>query len=760
MLSASQFTSARLNVACPGPVGPTGDRGITGFTGPTSKTGSTGPHGVTGPKGLTGPQGFTGPEGVSGATGPHGWTGPAGSTGPQGSTGPKGEGLSIKARIILNTNSTNPAVNTTMINNELTAQASTYTKADKDSIYVTFTNSAPQDTTIVYYYDSPNWISLGRLNAQSIEGSTGPLGSTGPVGAAIMTLTRDSGTSAQLITPTSILANGSGETIFYTSESVITETSSINLRFSLSSGFYTSSQNKEVQVFIEKIGGSAADYSIFTNFGLGTNSLQFRQQTTVLNTFVHPSTVTLNSNGVYSIQTTSTSVRYSYTNTSTGATITESKPNLLVPGTYRMKILVYNDSPASFNINNISFYGLPHPLPGVEGPTGPSGPVGPVGPTGPEGATFMTLKRLTGTGAIVASPTTITTVDTGLTWFYTDETFDTTTQGFSLDFNIDTIIDQVSFVFMGIQRVTGAPSATLANTYGVLFDNDGSYFLINNATAVGDAMFLGMSSTYIHNFKRKNTLVEFTSTNTATGEVITRSTTLEPGIYRMIMRCSRNVSASNFSVKNIRFYGTEIGPLGPNGPTGPQGATFMTLVGLSAPSAVLTNPTTIRTTGSGANWFTSQERYNTDADSINMQFALTNELFQADNNEVFVGIQRFDLNPVSTYDSSYGIYVGGSDLSQFQINGVGTSNPNTSKNCIFNITTTRTSVIFTRTNTTNNTVVSYSHSLTSGSYRMIIRSFRTGSSTNFEINNIRFYGAPLPFQGPTGPAFTFTIQNV
>jgi len=99
MLSASQYTAARLSVACQGPSGPQGIRGSTGpqgLTGPqghTGPTGASGPTGATGPQGLTGPQGWTGPTGASGptgATGPQGLTGPQGWTGPTGATGPDG----------------------------------------------------------------------------------------------------------------------------------------------------------------------------------------------------------------------------------------------------------------------------------------------------------------------------------------------------------------------------------------------------------------------------------------------------------------------------------------------------------------------------------------------------------------------------------------------------------------------------------------------------------------------------------------------
>ena len=89
MLSASQYTSSRLLVNCPGATGTQGPPGTNGTNGNTGPVGPTGPTGATGPQGNTGPQAATGP---IGATGPTGATGPRGNTGPQGSTGPGATG--------------------------------------------------------------------------------------------------------------------------------------------------------------------------------------------------------------------------------------------------------------------------------------------------------------------------------------------------------------------------------------------------------------------------------------------------------------------------------------------------------------------------------------------------------------------------------------------------------------------------------------------------------------------------------------------
>ena len=757
MLSASQFTSARLNVACPGPVGPVGPRGLSGNTGPTGRNGSTGASGPSGPQGI---QGSTGAQGPSGPSGPQGATGPQGSTGPQGFTGAQGEGLTIKARITISTTSTDPSVNTTVINNALTTQASGYSPVPRDNIYITFT-----DLTFVYYFINSVWTPIGQITAQSIQGPSGPQGATGPEGAtfmtltkvgagtnatltsptsissngtgstifvssqtvntsnsgivieftpsssfyqsssneilsgfqlvgdnpatetnsygiyivgnanptgwnaqfrvnggvvggnrslfglslpirwsirttptrvifsyvtndgttltddttiithgtnrmtarvngnsaytldnirfygvlygspgaqgvtgpsgaqgpagptgpegaAIMTLTRDSGTSAQLITPTSILANGTGETIFYTSESVITETSSINLQFSLSSGFYTSSQNKEVQVFIEKIGGSAANYSIFTNFGISTDTLQFRQQTNVLNSFEHPSTVTLNSNGVYSIQTTSTAVIYRYTNTSTGATITESKPNLLVPGTYRMKILVYNDSPASFNINNIRFYGSAY---------GPQGPEGLQGPTGPQGATFMTFTKDAGSSAVLTNPTTISNVvgQAGGTNFYSDQTIDVTQFGINMQFSLSSGFYVSASLNKSVNMMLERVDGSISSSYDILLEtgsgdqfiyfrrNGANIYSVNNTVALGSAI---LNSNVLYSIKTTATSAIFNATNTLSSISKTETLSLTPGIYRLKMAITNNSSSPLWTANNIRFYGTPLGP--------------------------------------------------------------------------------------------------------------------------------------------------------------------------------------------------------
>jgi hypothetical protein len=70
LLSASQWLSANLNVACGGKVGPVGPIGIPGNTGGV---------GIEGPTGATGPTGSTGATGSTAATGA---TGPTGPTGP------------------------------------------------------------------------------------------------------------------------------------------------------------------------------------------------------------------------------------------------------------------------------------------------------------------------------------------------------------------------------------------------------------------------------------------------------------------------------------------------------------------------------------------------------------------------------------------------------------------------------------------------------------------------------------------------------
>jgi hypothetical protein len=769
MLSASQFTSARLNVACPGPVGPTGDRGITGFTGPTSKTGSTGPQGVTGPQGLTGPRGFTGPEGVSGATGPHGWTGPAGSTGPQGSTGPKGEGLTIKARITLSTNSTDPTVNTTVINNALTAQAPTYSPLPRDNIYITFT-----DLTFVYYFINSLWTPIGQITAQSIEGTTGPQGPTGPEGATFMTLTKvGAGSNATLTSPTSISSNGTGSTTFVSSQTVNTSNSGIVVEFTPSSSFYQSASHEIVFGF-QRVGDNPAtetnSYSIYI-VGSANDShriAQFRVNGGVVggNRVLAGLSLPIR----WSIRTTRTRVIFSYV-TNDGTTLTDDT-TIITDGTYRMTAIVNGGS--AYTLDNLRFYGVVYGSPGAQGVTGPSGAQGPAGPSGPEGATFMTLTKIgAGTNATLTSPTSISSTGSGVTAFVSSQTVNSSNSGIVLDFTTpsDPEFYNSGITFgMGIQLASVDPLTSEADSYYLSLTYNGTtpniYIGVNGTSG---AIIGELNSSLIPvrcTIRTTPTKVIF-SYITNSGTNVTHEIFITHRTYRMVSYLSGGDGVS-YTLNNIRFYGVTHGPQGLQGlqgATGPQGATFMTFTKDVGTSAVLTNPTTISNVvgQAGQTIFYSDQTIDVRQFGINMQFSLSSGFYASPN---LYKEFSMTLENITDGTSSYTIVVATASTNQtliFRRNGnniifVSSLTPLASapldSNVLYSIKTTAISAIINATNTSTLTTRTETVSLTPGTYRLKIDINNNVGASLWTANNIRFYGTPL------GPGFMFTIQNI
>lgn len=98
-LATTAFVQAALTggVGPTGPTGPQGIQGIQGVAGPTGATGAVGAAGAIGPTGPAGIQGITGATGATGAVGPAGGVGAAGPTGATGATGAAGPAGGIGA---------------------------------------------------------------------------------------------------------------------------------------------------------------------------------------------------------------------------------------------------------------------------------------------------------------------------------------------------------------------------------------------------------------------------------------------------------------------------------------------------------------------------------------------------------------------------------------------------------------------------------------------------------------------------------------
>jgi hypothetical protein len=203
----------------------------------------------------------------------------------------------------------------------------------------------------------------GASGVQGQQGVTGPSGAqglqgpTGPQGATFMTFTKDVGTSAVLTNPTTIsnVVAQSGITNFYSDQTIDVTQFGVNMQFSAS---FVS--NKSIRMILEKIDDGTSysillepdGYDLFLFFMRNESNIY-----SVKNT-VSPGTALLNSNVLYSIKTTPTSVIINATNTVSSVSKTET--SALTPGTYRLTMRITNNSSSPlWTANNIRFYGAP-----------------------------------------------------------------------------------------------------------------------------------------------------------------------------------------------------------------------------------------------------------------------------------------------------------------------------------------------------------------------------------------------------------------
>lgn len=236
MLSASQYTAARLSVACQGPIGPRGPQGLEGLTGASGVRGVTGPSGVHGSTGASGVQGVTGASGVSGnqgVTGPSGASGGPGSTGAsgvsgnQGSTGPSGASGYQGVTGASGANGSNAPIGSitiwpsaTIPTNYLLCDGSTYTPFNE---YTSLYNVIGYTFTPKYVFNSYSY-----TNASSVTlNANGDLRSYFPVDSLIritfsspQSFSSGSVTTVQSITVTNIVYNSGPDTTAITGSSL------------------------------------------------------------------------------------------------------------------------------------------------------------------------------------------------------------------------------------------------------------------------------------------------------------------------------------------------------------------------------------------------------------------------------------------------------------------------------------------------------------------------------------------------------------